>query len=105
MKLLIPFVLVITLVSCTDRTELYEKCADTKMTNYMEYAIDDDLSLDHLEKITTMKKEIPNLTLQEKLTFDDGRQFYGKMNYYSKFFAECEKLDETNPTTFNAMYE
>ena len=81
------------------------------MTNWLGYVLDDDLFDDlsetgQLEMISNMKKEMPNLTLQEKLTFNDGQQMiYGKMNYYSTFFAECEKLDETNPTTFKAMYE
>ena len=75
------------------------------MKNWLEFIIDDDFSEIEVERISEIKREMHKLTLQEKLTFNDVQQMYGKINHYSKFFAECETLEKTNPTTFKAIYK
>ena len=102
MKLLIPFVLIITLVSCTDKTKLFEKCADSKLLNFYPKTFDQSYRLD----IDELQEELPNLTLQEKFDYYDSKaRKEGTLSTYSRFFADCEILYDTNPTTFKAMYE
>ena len=101
MKLLIPFVLIITLVSCTNKTKLFEKCADSKFLDFDPPTYNQWYSFD----IIKLQRDLPNLTLQEKLDAPDSKAGEGKLSTYSQFFADCETLYDTNPNTFKAMYD
>ena len=102
MKLLIPFVLIITLVSCTDKTKLFEKCADSKLLNFKPITFDSFYRQD----IDELRVQLPILTLQEKFDYNDSKsRKEGKLSTYSQFFADCETLYNANPYTFKAMYD
>ena len=99
MRFIIPFILILTLASCTSKVKLLENCADEDFLNNSTVGSFTDYE-ERRDFFVNVKDG--KLSLQEKLKFNPNKYNLGS---YEKYYKSCENYFNQNPETFKQKYK